>query len=589
MKREKFLLILSVFASLLFVSSCFDDDDESLVIRYWQAPSVLNPYLSSGFKDVDASALVLEPLANYDGRGRLVPRPGLVERVPTRENNYVNDGVTENCSAPEGCTTVDWDIEEGVLWSDGTPFTVEDILFTYEYTCSFPGQDCDGPESSIERLVIDPYDQGDDLKFQIVYRGFMPVPYDIFVTASSPVLQKSQFEDCLGRHTDDDCLEKNLAPVGTGPYKVASFSISPDESESRVVYEPNENFRGRPPDFPKVIIEGGGDAESAAREVLETGEAHYGWNLQVDSRLLEDLEESGDKAAVLYAFSNLAERLKFNFANPGPELGDRRSEYDDGNNPHPILSDASVREALARAIDHEELAALYGNAGKVTCNVIPQPEDYVSRNTSCDQDIEEANRLLDEAGWRLVDGVRRKIIGGEQVRLGLLFQTSTNSIRQHTQEFIQGWWEEIGVETELKDINPSIFFGGDSLNHDDTYGKFYADVQMYASGGGVDPQGILSGWTSDAISGIDNDWTGSNDQRYSDEKYDELYGQLAMIPQGRERARKIIEMNDYLIERYVVVSLVHRGQVSAVSNKLRGILLNGWDTDMWNIHEWHWE
>ena len=47
--------------------------DGEVKIIYWQAPSILNPYLSSGTKDVEASSLVLEPLGRYDQNGALVP------------------------------------------------------------------------------------------------------------------------------------------------------------------------------------------------------------------------------------------------------------------------------------------------------------------------------------------------------------------------------------------------------------------------------------------------------------------------------------------------------------------------------------
>jgi len=48
--------------------------DGEVKVLYWQAPSILNPYLSSGVKDVEASSVVLEPLASYDEKGAMVAR-----------------------------------------------------------------------------------------------------------------------------------------------------------------------------------------------------------------------------------------------------------------------------------------------------------------------------------------------------------------------------------------------------------------------------------------------------------------------------------------------------------------------------------
>src|SRR5690606_4763413 len=125
------------------------------------------------------------------------------------------------------------------------------------------------------------------------------------------------------------------------------------------------------------------------------------------------------------------------------------SEYMDGNNPHPILSDLRVRQALSMAIDRATLVEIgYGPTGKATCNIIPAPEIYADERTDClQQDIEGANALLDEAGWvRGPDGVRSK----DGMRLSLLFQTSTNAVRQDFQALLKEWWNELGVETELR-------------------------------------------------------------------------------------------------------------------------------------------
>ncbi|MDQ3398541.1 MAG: ABC transporter substrate-binding protein, partial [Deinococcota bacterium] len=162
--------------------------------------------------------------------------------------------------------------------------------------------------------------------------------------------------------------------------------------------------------------------------------------------------------------------------------------YLNGDNPHPFLTDKNVRQALAMAIDQEVLVEIgYGATGLTTCNIMPAPEIYASTaNDGCDvQDLEGANQLLDEAGWeRGPDGVRAK----DGVRLAVLYQTSTNAVRQDFQALIKEWWEEIGVQVELRNIDAGVFFGNDP-GSPDTYGKFYADVQMYTSSmAGTDPE-----------------------------------------------------------------------------------------------------
>ena len=380
---------------------------------------------------------------------------------------------------------------------------------------------------------------------------------------------------------------ENLHPVGTGPYKITDFTISePDaETTSVLTYETNEHFRATERLFPKVVIKGGGDAVTAARAVLEKGEADYAWNLQIDPQTLKSLQEIG-KGTVRPAFASLVEHLVVNFTNPDPDLGDRRSEWSDGNNPHPFLTDPAVRKALSLAIDRGHIVEqLYGAEGRTTCNVIPAPPQYASpHNDGClTQDIEEARTLLDEAGWIPgTDGIREK----DGVRLEILYQTSTNPVRQGTQELIQGWWRDIGVETELKSINAGVFFSENPDNPDNLW-RFYADIEMYASGASIDPQNFLSNWLTTEITGSENDWAGDNVSRWSNQEYDDLHEELKQTPIGPDRENLVIRMNDLLIQNHVVIPLVHRSFVSAFGNSLKGVRANDWDSGLWNIHEWY--
>ena len=571
MKYKKMFLGLAVIVAGLFATSCGDDDDEALTILYWQAPTIANPYLAGGFKDVDASALILEPLANYDEEGRLAPR--LAEEIPTVENGGVS----------EDMTTITWKLKEGILWSDGTPLTVEDVIFTHRYLCSLPStEDVCGP------VPVGNVDPVENLprSMKITFTAPVIYPYTLFVGASSPILQKAQFANCVGEAAQG-CHTENLYPVGTGPYKITDFTVNESEKEttSALTYEVNEHFRSTEKLFPKVLIKGGGNATASARAVLKTGEADYGWNLQVDPQTLKTLEDGG-KGTVEPAFASLVEHLVLNFTNPDPALGNRRSEWLEGDNPHPFLTDPAVRKALSLAIDRGHIAEqLYGPAGKATCNILPAPSQYASpNNEDClTQDIDEAKTLLDGAGWIPGDdGIREK--GG--TRLKITYQTSTNPVRQATQELIQKWWQEIGVETELININGGVFFSSDPANAENLW-RFYADVQMYANGASIDPQGYLSAWQTSEITGSENNWMGGNISRWFSEEYDDLYQELTRTPIGEDRENLVIQMNDLLVQKYVLVPLIDRAFVSAFSNSLKGVRINGWDSELWNIHEWY--
>ena len=99
-------------------------------------------------------------------------------------------------------------------------------------------------------------------------------------------------------------------------------------------------------------------------------------------------------------------------------------------------------------------------------------------------------------------------------------------MRQDFQSLIKQWWKEIGVDTELKNIDASVFFGGDP-GSPDTFQKFYADVEMYANNfDGTDPEPYMAQHTCDKAPQPENQWQGENINRYCDPAYDKLVAEL---------------------------------------------------------------
>ena len=537
--------------------------DGEVKIIYWQAPSILNPFLSGGTKDVESASLVLEPLARYNETGEMVPF--LAEEVPT----VANGGVSEDL------TTITWKIKEGLQWSDGTPVTSADVKFTAEY-CMHPEGGCaqaaffDGVEM-VEAV--------DDLTVKVTFNQPKPNPYGPFVGGQSPIIQAAQFAECLGAKAPE-CTEANFNPIGTGPFVVTDF-----RPNDVITFAANDNYReaGKPA-FASVTFKGGGDAVAAGRSVLETGEFDYAWNLQLAPDVIAKMEEGG-KGKAIAGFGPLVERLEMNLTNPSPDLPpETRATVAE---PHPFLSDLAVRTALSMAIDRALLTEVgYGKAGTPTCNLVPAPAIYASDNTGClTQDIEGANAMLEEAGWvKGSDGIRAK----DGVRLSILYQTSTNAVRQDFQALIKDWWSQIGVETELRNLDASVFFGGDP-GSPDTFQKFYADVEMYANTfNGTDPQQYLAAYRCGAEPKPSSQWQGENINRFCDPEYDALIDELARTGDIDKRGEIARKMNDMLTkETMTIVPLVNRARVSAHADSLGGIALNVWDSELWNIADWY--
>ena len=539
--------------------------DGQLNIIYWQAPSIMNPYLSGGTKDIEAASLVIEPLARYDTTGAMVPY--LAAEIPT----VANGGVSEDL------TSITWKLKDGLLWSDGTPVTSADVLFTAQY--------CMDPEGGCAQLSkfegVDSVEAIDDLTVKVTFAGPQPNPYQPFMGGQSPIIQAAQFADCLGAKAPE-CTDANFSPIGTGPFVVTDF-----RTNDVIQLVANENYRDpAKPAFATVTFKGGGDATAAGRAVLETGEFDYAWNLQLAPDVIASMAEAGVGTPVS-AFGTLVERIEINMTDPSPSL--EEGVRSTAAAPHPFLSDEAVRRALSMAIDRDLLVEVgYGQAGRPTCNLVPGPEIYAStENTGClVQDIEGAKSLLDGAGWvdSNGDGIREK----DGVELRVMFQSSTNAVRQDFQALIKEWWGEIGVETELRNIDSSVFFGGDP-GSPDTFQRFYADVEMYANNfDGTDPQAYLAQYTCDKAPRPETQWQGENINRFCDPAYDALVAELSATADQAERSRLAIALNDMLTkDTMTILPLVDRGRVSAHANSLGGVALNTWDSELWNAADWY--
>lgn len=536
--------------------------DGQLNIIMWQAPSTMNSYLSGGTKEIIASSMVVEPLATARPGGTLEPR--LAAEMPSLENG----GIAEDLKS------VTWTLKEGVKWSDGTDLTADDVVFSAGY--------CMDPDGGCSQLAnfegIASVEAIDPLTVKITFDEPRPDPFSAFVGANSPVLQKAQFAECTGAAAPT-CTQQNFNPIGTGPFRVTDF-----RTNDVITFEANPEYRdAAKPAFATAMIKGGGDAAAAARAVMETGEFDYAWNTQLAPDVIAGMEAAG-KGKVEAAFGSLVERLHVNMTDPSPSLPE--GERSTSAHPHPFLSDPAVRQALSMAIDRSLLTEIgYGAAGKPTCNYVPAPEAWASENTAClTQDVEGAKALLDQAGWVPGDdGIREK----DGVRLSILFQSSVNAVRQDFQALIKQWWSEIGIETELKSVDASVFFGTDP-GSPDTIQKFYADIEMYADNfEGANPAPYLSKWTCNKAPSPANQWQGENISRFCDSAYDALLVRMGSTVDPAERAQMGRKMNEMLTkDSNAIIPLVYRGTAAAVGSALEGVQMNGWDSELWNVADW---
>jgi len=536
-----------------------------LKILYWQPPSTLNPHQATGPKDSDAARLTLEPLASVGKDGQPLAN-GLAAEIPT----IANGGIAKDF------TSVAWKLRQGVKWSDGTPFSADDVAFTYEYQCDPAAaastfDRCDGVQSVVAR----------DAKTVVVtYRSPHPYVFQWGVGAEGAILQRDQYRACLGSKAA--ICPADTKPIGTGPYKVRDFKIS-----DVATFDVNERFRDQnKPFFKSVTFKGGTDPEAAARAVFQSGDIDYAWNLQVEANTLRTVAQNSQSGSLVTVFGASVERLDLNFSNPDASLGDKRAEP---GTKHPFLSDMSVRRALAMATNRDAIAQkLYGDGlfGRATCNLIAAPEPMSSPNTKgfdvCTFDLAAANAELDRAGWaRGADGVRAK----GTVKLRMLFQTNVNARRENTQLLLKKDWESIGFQVDLRSEPFSTFFSNTSPGGAD---HFWADVQTYADNGDPDPTAYLtSAWTTGQTASKANNWLLGNRARYSNKDFDALVARLGTETDVAKRAQLAIQANDLLVQDVAVIPVIQRAAVtSGFAKSLKGVDPSPWDSEMYNVADW---
>ena len=530
-----------------------------LKVLWWQGPTLLNPHFAVGTKDQDGSRVFYEPLAGWNEDGELVPI--LAAELPSRDNGGL---------AADG-RSVTWKLKRDVKWHDGKPFTAEDCLFTWQYA----------RDPATAAVTVGSYnkvdvEKVDDYTVRVIFKQPTPFWADTFVGNYGMIIPKHLFGEYAGAKSRD--APANLSPVGTGPYKFKAFRPG-----DMVAGEINADYHvPNRPYFDAIEMKGGGDAVSAARAVLQTGEYDYATGIgTIDDDVLQRLEQGG-KGKVAIAFGGRITHVQLNQSDPWTEVDGERASV---KSVHPFLTDPAVKGALALLVDRAGIQEqILGRLGQVAPNFINYPERFRSKNIRWEYNVDKANQILDAGGWkRGADGVRAK----DGKRLKMVFQTVTNAQAQKIQAVIKQAAARAGIEMELKSVVASSYYSSDPANPD-TYTHFYADLQLMTYlMGPPDPERLMRVFTSADVATKENNWNRFNVWRFRSEEYDRLYRQAETEVDPVKRAAIFIRMNDLVVQSGIVIPIALTAKASAMSNRLRGVDHNPYEVDFWSLPYWY--
>ena len=273
----------------------------------------------------------------YEGltkRGKdLAIQPGLAERWETSE-----DGLTWR-----------FYLRKNVKFHNGNPFTADDVVFTWKYASD--------PATAAVTLgnfaTVQNVEAVDDYIVQITFSQPNPAWFDVFTGPNGMILPEHVLRDSIGAAARDAPF--NLKPIGTGPFMVREFRAG-----DTVFYDrfPDYWDAGKP-FFDSVEMKGGGDAPSAARAVVVTGEGDWAWNIQVEPEILKQMEGEGGPGATSTTPGASAERIMINFADPNQEVDGARSEP---STQHPLFQHKEARQVIALAIQRDVIAEQLGRS-----------------------------------------------------------------------------------------------------------------------------------------------------------------------------------------------------------------------------------
>ena len=548
------LVVFAVCALLLVSAPASAQTDQPRTggtLRMAQAPTgptTLNHYFTS-----DSSAYYLANL-NLEGLARVAPdgsfEPILAAEVPTQANGDVS---------PDG-TVVTWKLKPGVTWSDGQPFTSADVVYTYQMI-----MDPANPVlSRVDYAVIDSVVAADENTVVVTYKQLY-APYRL---AFPSILPQHIFDGRTNIAQDPF----NTAPtVSTGPFVFKSWAAG-----DSITFERNPKYRepGKPY-LDQLIVKFMPDKATEV-QALEAGDVDAAWFL--DPTFLPQLATLPDVSVnpapgPLPGFWQL-------FVNASCSTG---TQQGDPGCPHPVLGDLRVRQAIDMAIDKQALVdTLMQDKVQVAGSTLPVGP-YAVPLTPTSFNPAAAQQLLDQAGWIVgADGVRSK--NGVRAHLSMINGLG-NRLAEETSQVIAGDLQNIGIETESRELPPPVLTGGFPANSPLSLGSF--DLVLILRIIPIDPQAYLrSNFSSDQVPSPSLQ-TGGNFDRLQDPVVDQALAAAGSTLDDTQRRAAYATVATQIQADEAVIPLFPSLQVDARKNYVEGWgPTNVNDYVTWNAADW---
>lgn len=538
------LVLIMVLVATLFAGIAFPARAQRpnvISVAFTQEPDSLNPMYTTQFFSGLARSLILANLWDFDDK--LNPVPVLAKEIPSSANG----GVSEDGKV------ITVKLREDAVWSDGTPITSDDFVFTAEMYGS-------AKNSPLGRGIFDPEDLNAKVtapdKTTLVVT--FPEPYapwlSNFVGTPLPAHVLRPIFEAEG--TLDKAEWNKLPDVVSGPFLLKEY-----QSGQFLLFERNDNYFGNKAKLDQILIKIVPD-EAAQLAAIKAGDSDLGVFL-VPSDATELIATGQHEIYTVPSGYNEGW-----FMNLNPEKG------------HPALQDVNVRRAVSLAINREELVqGLLNGVQQVAVSFWDSTPFQDPELKAPAYDPEAAKKLLDEAGWKVgADGTRAK----DGVALKLRYATNQRGLRKDAQRVIEEQLKAVGVAVELINYDNQSYLASYEKEGPVARGQF--DVAQWA----ISPQfpdPNTSRFLLSEIGTAENNFVGANWAHVRDEKLDALFKEQRTTVDPEARMKLFWQISRIVTEQVYWMPLWQDKDIWSVNKRVTGVKLSG-GSPWYNVTEW---
>ena len=426
--------------------------------------------------------------------------------------------LAEDYSVSEDGLTYTFQLRKGVSFTDGTPFTAEDVKFTFDYMKEHPYKWVS--VSMVEEAsVVDEHTV--EIKLNKTYNPFLSD-----VAGSLPILPKHIWENV----TEPETFTEPEAAISTGPFILENY----DSAAGTYTFKANEDYFYGDVQIDKLVIANvsGGDS----KEALLSGEIAAAPNISYKAAM--SLKDSPEYT-VLEGPGLSVTRLYFNFDEEA-------------------MAVKEIRQAMYHAVNLDEIVEkAYGGAGYAGSagHVQPGTPWYNPDVRQYAYDVETAKKMLSEAGAADSNGDGILEYNGEEMSYTLTFTENDEKLA----ELLVSYMKAVGIELVPQSADDATVKAAISE------GNFELAFNTNGSFGG-DPV-FLSRFATAGADGAPS-VTGQGGTTWESEEYNRIYNESAVEQDDAKRHQQVNELQEIIAEERPCLTLYYKKAVAAYNNTI---------------------